>query len=579
MPRADLPLISAQDAQALIKAAVELVTVEHGYCDKPAARARTTVDGGPPLPADWVAYFDEENLIDHDNNAAAIMALIRGGTHPGVVSNLFHQKIRALIYCGPPEGQAEWVERRARRLAEISGMIETALRKVTAQPEDAPLYSEEALALLFAGRHGPDFRYLPAHGRWIRWAESQWREDETTLAYDHARAIVREQAKTAAKTAAIRIASAHTVAAVERLARVDRRIVMAASAFDADPDVVNAGGQIVDLRSGATRPITREDFCLKCTAVAPADAAACPMWLAFLDRIVNENRELIAFLQRWLGYCLSGRVNEEVLLFCYGTGSNGKTVFINTVTNIFSSYGQTAPMDMFMYSHHEHHPTELARLVGRRLVTANETTKGRRWDEAKIKNLTGSDKIAARFMRQDFFEFDPTHKLMLAGNSKPGLMSVDEAIRRRIALAPFEVQIPKDERDLELAVKLRAEWPGILRWMIDGAASWYANGLQIPDAVRIPTNEYLDDQDTLRQWVEERTRKDPRATTRSRDLFADWSAWCDKLNLSPGTEKALVEDLKKLGWTHFRKAKSRGFVGVALTDPEQKELQLQQEVD
>jgi putative DNA primase/helicase len=390
---------------------------------------------------------------------------------------------------------------------------------------------------------------------------------------------VREQAKTAARTISIRIASAHTVAAVERLARVDRRIVMAASAFDADPDVVNAGGQIVDLRTGTTRPITREDFCLKCTAVAPADGATCPLWLAFLDRIMNENRELIAFLQRFLGYCLSGRVDEEVLVFCYGTGSNGKTVFINTVTNIFSSYGQTAPMDMFMYSHHEHHPTELARLVGRRLVTANETTKGRRWDEAKIKNLTGSDRIAARFMRQDFFEFDPTHKLMLAGNSKPGLMSVDEAIRRRIALVPFEVQIPEDERDLKLTVKLRAEWPSILRWMIDGAVSWYANGLQIPDAVRTPTNEYLDDQDTLGQWIEERTRKDPRATTRSRDLFADWSAWCDKLNLAPGTEKALVEDLKKLGWTQSRNEKSRGFVGVALTDPEQKELQLQQEVD
>jgi putative DNA primase/helicase len=579
VPRADLPLIRSEDAQALMKDAVELVTVDHGYRDKPEAPARTTVDSGPPLPADWVAYLDEDNLIDHDNNAAAIMALIRGGTHPGVVSNLFRQKITTLIYRGPPGGQAEWEERRARRLAEIPGMIETALRKVTAQPEDAPLYSEEALALLFAARHGPDFRYLPAHGRWITWAESQWREDETTLAYDHARAVVREQAKTAAKTAAIRIASAKTVAAVERLARVDRRVVMAASAFDADPDVVNAGGQIVDLRTGAARSITREDFCLKCTAVAPADKTTCPMWLVFLDRIMNKNHELIAFLQRWCGYCLSGRVNEEVLLFCYGTGSNGKTVFINTITTIFGSYGQTAPMDMFMYSQHEHHPTELARLVGRRLVTANETTRGRRWDEAKIKNLTGSDKIAARFMRQDFFEFDPTHKLMLAGNSKPGLMSVDEAIRRRIALVPFEVQIPKDERDLELALKLRPEWPAILRWMIDGAVSWYANGLQIPNAVRTPTNEYLDDQDTLGQWIEERTRKDPRATTRSRDLFADWSAWCDKLNLSPGSEKAFVEDLKNLGWTHFRKAKSRGFVGVALTDPEQKELQLQQEVD
>jgi putative DNA primase/helicase len=575
VPRADLPLISAEDAEALVRDAAELVIAEHGYRDKATPCASVAVDGGSPLPADWVAYFD--NLIDHDNNAAAIMALIRGGTHPGIVSNLFHQKIRALTYRGPPRGRAEWEARRARRLAEIPGMIETALRKVTAQPEDAPLYSEEALALLFAERHGPDFRYLPAYGRWIRWTETQWREDETTLAYDHARAIVREQAKTAAKTAAIRIASAHTVAAVERLARVDRRIVMAASAFDSDPDVVNAGGQIVDLRTGATRPITREDFCLKCTAVAPADAATCPMWLAFLDRIMNKNRDLIAFLQRWCGYCLSDRIDEEVLLFLYGTGANGKTVFINTITGIIGSYGQTAPMDMFMYSQHEHHPTELARLVGRRLVTANETTRGRRWDEAKIKNLTGSDKIAARFMRQDFFEFDPTHKLMLAGNSKPGLMSVDEAIRRRIALAPFAVQIPKDERDPELALKLRPERPAILRWIIDGAAAWYAGRLQIPEAVHAPTKEYLDDQDSLGQWVEERTKKDPRAFTRTRDLFADWSAWCAKLNLSPGTEKAFVEDVKKLSWTQDRNNKGRGFDGVTLTDPEQKELQLQGE--
>ena len=318
---------------------------------------------------------------------------------------------------------------------------------------------------------------------------------------------------------------------------------------------------------------------MKCPAAAPADGVSCPMWLALLDRIMDKDGELIAFLQRWCGYCLSDRIDEEVLLFLYGTGANGKTVFINTITGIIGSYGQTAPMDMFMYSQHEHHPTELARLAGRRLVTANETTKGRRWDEAKIKNLTGSDKIAARFMRQDFFEFDPTHKLMLAGNSKPGLMSVDEAIRRRIALVPFEVQIPKDERDLELALKLRAEWPGILRWMIDGAVAWYAERLQIPEAVQTPTKEYFDDQDSLGQWIEERTKPDPRATTRTRDLFADWSAWCDKLNLSPGTEKAFVEDLKKLGWTHFRKTKSRGFAGIALIDPEQKELQLQQEVD
>ena len=180
-------------------------------------------------------------------------------------------------------------------------------------------------------------------------------------------------------------------------------------------------------------------------------------------------------------------------------------------------------------------------------------------------------------MRQDFFEFDPTHKLMLAGNSKPGLTSVDEAIRRRIALVPFAVQIPKDERDRQLTLALRSEWPGILRWAIDGAVTWYANGLQIPDAVQEPTNEYLEDQDSLGQWVAERTRADPRATARTRDLFADWCAWCAKLNLSPDTEKAFVEDLKKLGWTQDRTKKARGFEGVSLTDPEQKELQLQRE--
>src|SRR5262249_46982287 len=134
------------------------------------------------------------------------------------------------------------------------------------------------------------------------------------------------------------------------------------------------------------------------------------------------------------GYSLTGHVIEHVFAFLYGTGTNGKSVFLDTIRGILGDYGQTAPMDMFMYSTHDRHPTEQARMFGARLVTSNETTKGRRWDEAKLKNLTGGDKITARFMRQDLFEFDPTHKLILAGNNKPGFTSVDEAIRRRIAL-------------------------------------------------------------------------------------------------------------------------------------------------
>jgi putative DNA primase/helicase len=321
----------------------------------------------------------------------------------------------------------------------------------------------------------------------------------------------------------------------------------------------------IELTTGIDRAPNRLDYCTKVAAVSPApEGTACPMWLDFLKRVMSGDDEMIAFLKRFLGYCLTGLVHEHALVFLFGTGGNGKGVFTSTVTGIFGDYAIVAPMEMFLVSNVEHHPTEIAKLKGARLVVAHETQKGRRWDEAKIKNLTGGDKLTGRFMRGDFFDFKPTHKFMIAGNHKPSFRSVDEAIRRRFLLVPFTVSIPEADRDPKLVDKLKAEWPAILRWMVDGCLEWQRDGLRVPDSVRKATDDYLADQDTISQWAAEWIEPDPLAFVKTRDLFVSWKRWCDDRNLTAGTETAFSDSLKDKGYEHKRTMSARGFKGIAL---------------
>jgi putative DNA primase/helicase len=242
-----------------------------------------------------------------------------------------------------------------------------------------------------------------------------------------------------------------------------------------------------------------------------------------------------------------------VFAFLYGTGANGKSTFVNTVRGIFGDYATVADMSTFLASNSERHPTDLAKLRGARLVVAIETQKGRRWDETKIKALTGGDKITARFMRQDFFDFTPTFKLMISGNHKPRLTSVDEAIKRRLLLVPFVVQIPVAERDKDLADKLKAEWPAILRWMIDGCLEWQRIGLAPPAIVLDATEDYFAEQDTLQQWLDDCTEDGGEfAFARTADLFASWKTWCEARNLKPGSEQGFSSVLRDKGFQKKR---------------------------
>jgi putative DNA primase/helicase len=321
----------------------------------------------------------------------------------------------------------------------------------------------------------------------------------------------------------------------------------------------------IDLLTGIDRAPNRLDYCTKVAAVSPApEGTLCPMWTAFLDTVTGGDAELIGFLKRFLGYCMTGFVNEHALVFLFGTGANGKGVFTSTVTGIFGDYAIIAPMEMFLASNVERHPTEIAKLKGARLVVAHETQKGRRWDESKIKTLTGGDKLTGRFMRGDFFDFKPTHKFLIAGNHKPTFRTVDEAIKRRFLLVPFTVCIPKEERDPQLGEKLKAEWPAILRWMVDGCLEWQRDGLKIPDIVRNATDEYLADQDIVGQWLDASTEACVNNFERTRDLFGSWKLWCEPRNLFVGTETAFADVLKDRGYRKKNTNRARGFLDLRL---------------
>ena len=362
-----------------------------------------------------------------------------------------------------------------------------------------PNYSDEALALTFADRHHADLRFVPLWSKWLLWDGSRWKLDDRTVAFTRARIICREVAATYKGKRACDIASSKKVAAIGTLARGDSRHVATADQWDAKLTRLSMPTRTMDLETGLSHPPDPLDYSTKVTAVTAApEGTACPLWLAFLRKVTGDDEELIGFLQRFLGYCLSGLTTEHALLFLFGTGSNGKSVFTAVLTAIFGDYAIIAPMEMFIATQIDGTRPRSPALRGARLVVAHETQKGRRWDECKLKTLTGGDPISGRFMRGDFFDFKPTHKFIIAGNHKPGFRTVDEAIRRRFLLVPFTVTFPRRSATGTSTEKLKAEGPAILRWMVDGCLEWQCDGLMVPDKVRAATDDYLADQDMPR---------------------------------------------------------------------------------
>lgn len=435
------------------------------------------------------------------------------------------------------------------------------------QPEAVP-FAEDTLALQFADLNRGRLRYVAKWGRWQCWNGSVWMPDDTLSVYDRVRDLIRLEAGLAGrnsnKNVPKKMLEGRVIASVERLARSDRRLAATTEQWDADPWALNTPAGPINLRSGIQRDPEPLSYATKCAAVSPGGKL--DLWPDFLGRITAGNTELQKFIQRMAGYALTGLTSEHALFFLYGTGANGKSVLVNTLAGIMGDYAISAPVEMFLATKNDQHPTGIASLVGARLVSVVETEKGRRWAEAKIKGLTGGDKISARFMRQDFFEFTPQFKLLIAGNHKPSIRGVDEAMRRRMNLIPFTTTIPKEDRDPDLFEKLKPEWPAILQWAIDGCLQWQETKLAAPATVINATEQYMEAEDGFGQWVNECCDEDRSEFSLVATLFDNWKTWAEKSGEFIGSQKIFSQNLEDRGYLRKRQGGTGkiGFQGICL---------------
>jgi P4 family phage/plasmid primase-like protien len=441
-------------------------------------------------------------------------------------------------------------------------------------PQQAPELSDQWLADEVVRRQSSVLRYVPQRDCYIVWSGGRWKIDAELLAEDIVKRTLRtianevmrqgatekELAQSYAK--AVAICSAGKATAVAQLARSDRSIAVSTESLDHDAWILNTPGGIIDLKTGKLEPANPDALCTRATTV-PADFGGdCPLWRKFLAEATGGDRELEYYLQRFLGYSLTGSIREQQLTFLWGKGGNGKGVFIDTVSAILGDYHEEASMDTFTESYNEKHSTDVAGLAGARLVTASETEAGKRWDEQRVKSLTGGGLVKARFMRQDFFTFKPQFKLLFAGNHKPIVRDIDDAMKRRLQLVPF-VRKPKVV-DTELVDKLRAEWPAILAWMVEGCLEWQKQGLLPPTSVRAFSDEYFEDEDTFGAWMRECVEQDESVEFISTTaLFQNWEEWANRNGEKPGGIKRFVSALgTRLERAREKTTRRAGFKGV-----------------
>lgn len=425
--------------------------------------------------------------------------------------------------------------------------------------------TQDGIARVFARRFVGKLRYCHHARRWYQWTGTHWRRDDTDVAFEFVRVLAREISERREAKELKEVRKTAFAGGVEKYARSDPALAVTSDLWDVDRYLLGTPNGTVDLRSGTLRPSMPDEGITKITAVAPAASSDCPIWIDFVRQATNGDAAQAKFLQQWAGYCLTGDVSEHALAFGHGGGGNGKGVFLNTLVGIMADYAVVAPADTFTASNNDRHPTELAMLRGARLVAASETEQGRAWAENRIKQLTGGDPITARFMRGDFFTFEPEFKLMIIGNHQPTLANVDDSTKRRFNIVPF---LHKPERpDLQLGDKLRVEWPAILRWMIEGCLDWQARRLVRPRSVLDATAAYFEEQDLFGQWLStscEVQIGNDRLTELTSSLFSSWKYFAVQAGEKPGSHKGFSMEMKKRRFNLSRSGAARYFRGIKL---------------
>lgn len=404
----------------------------------------------------------------------------------------------------------------------------------------------------FADANAQRLRYVRSWGKWLAWDDRRWCRDEVGVEVSAAKGVVANvyaDAASGAQRAAQAVngatetitigpaleeltkwardsAKRARIEAMISLAQSEEEIATSSKIWDQDAWALNVANGTIDLRDGELRPHRQADMM---TMIAPVDydpGAKCPRFEQFLDR-VQPDAEVRAWIQRYLGYALTGDVREQCLSFFYGGGSNGKSVLIDIMLRILGDYGLRAADGLVLSKHGEAHPTELADLEGKRFVVCSEIEQGRTWAEALIKRITGDQTITARRMRMDFYTFPATHKLVVAANTRPIVRGSDHGIWRRMRLVPWGVRIPDAEQDKTLPDQLfTEEAPGILAWLVRGCLGWQRTGLGSVLSIEKATGEYRSNQDLLGRWIEDRCEQGDGKWQAASSLYESFAGWC-----------------------------------------------------
>lgn len=438
----------------------------------------------------------------------------------------------------------------------------------------------------FITEFGENVRYIDDWGKWLIWnsAEGRYLVDRKLWAVRLAKETVKKMLRDAAnieddrdRKALVRHASRSDSSSKYRamvdLARSEPGIPIGADELDKDPMLLNVLNGTIDLSTGKIASHNRRNLITKLAPVLYDPFAVCPFWLHSLKTYTKGNQGLIDFLQKAIGYSLTGEIREQVLLILYGGGANGKSTLIETILGLMGDYAQQSEPDLLIKKRHDGHPTGIADLMGTRYVATTEIGEGVRLDESLVKRLTGGDSLKARFMRQDFFDFKPTHKLWIGVNHKPIIRGTDAGIWRRIRLIPFDVNLEKTLSPDQLMpfsvvlAKLREEWPGILNWAVEGCLRWQKEGLGMPPEIEAATNEYREEMDVTGRFIDECCIIDENVKAKAKDLYQSYKEWCEENGEYATSQKMFGGKLRD---KNFEKRRGHGgsiwWFGVGIAD-------------
>lgn len=413
--------------------------------------------------------------------------------------------------------------------------------------------------------------YVPQFDKWYIWVGTHWREDDTfeiiKLAkqvvvnmYAEASELDDDERKALIKWA-IKSEARQRLEAMVSLLRSEPDIAVRPEELDRNPMLLACKNGTLDLVAGDLLPPNPDHLLTKCIDIEYDPNADCPIWERFLFRIMDGDLDLVAFLQRLIGHALTGDATGKYMVFMYGPkGNNGKSTLVETIMRLLGPYAMKSPSEMVMAKTFRGGiPNDIARLRGVRFTVTNEVDEGMTLSESVVKDLTGNDTLTARFMRAEFFDFTPTHKLWIYGNHKPEIRGTDTAIWDRVKLIPFGVEIPKAERDPLFPEKLATELPGILAWAVRGCMLWQRRGINAPEIVTMATGEYRSEQDTIGQFMADCCEAGSAYEIGASVLYQAYEAWAKQLGLKPESGTKFGADLGRRGFEskHTRLGKLR----------------------